>query len=165
MVQECNERLLDDVVRIDLIRSRECNFPVPVMIPRIQEMGGITLGQPVLSLAYSIEAGADALYKASFESAPTMRYTECSETAGVIMTYEGSITVDSGYDDVYEAAQLLAGQDFICILTLAGGERLLVYALPNTSVLTIDDQLSNLRTTTVKVAAKSRSGYIKIGSL
>ena len=67
MIQNCSEQILEDVVRVDLVKASLCDLPIPFNI-KAQEMAGTKvvdeqtvdrIGAASLSLAYSVQDGDD----------------------------------------------------------------------------------------------------------
>ena len=54
------------------------------------------------------------------------------------------------------------GVDFNIIAYTVNGTRYLCYALPNTSKVSLDDQMGSSASMTVKASVNSMSGFIKI---
>ena len=85
MIQNCNEQLLDDVVRVDLVLASECKIDIPFQIAKTDMPGTRVvngspvdiIGAPGLSLAYNVQDGDDG----EIDSAPVLKQTDKTELA------------------------------------------------------------------------------------
>jgi len=152
----CNEIILDGIVRVDIIPCSECNIPVPFSVPDITEIGQCTFGSPALTI--SSTGDADAV----FDTAPTLKNTEKTESAGRVRTHELSVPVSAGFEAVRKASAVLSGIDFYILWTTVGGKRYMAYTLPNTSVISLEDQMAEVTAQTLKCTVKSMSGIIEV---
>ena len=162
MSDNCKELILDDIASVSFYKSKECVFPVPFNVPMLREMMGAVLGRPVFHMGYSSSAGVDSLMYALFDTPPTIKRTEKNEQVGQIMIFDVSISVFFGFQEVRKAEQALAGEDFILIINTYAGNRYLVYSLPNASSFSVDEQMSEVTTQTIKAQIKSLSGFIQL---
>ena len=177
MELNCLEQVLEDVVRVDVVLNSECNIEVPYQIPEIISTSGTVIdegdvvdriGQPVLSFSY---AGSD--HDCEIESAPTLKQTPKKSASGNVITHELSIPVSSGFESVREGVQVLISKGFNVILTVDDGiitetstgthpgTRYLLYSLPNTCDIQLDEQDINQKST-VKVTLQSMSHIIRL---
>ena len=165
MIQNCNEQLLDDVVRVDLVLASECKIDVPFQIA-LTEMAGTKvvggspvdiIGVPGLSLAYNVQDGDDG----EIDSAPVLKQTDKQVAAGIVVTHDLQVPVTAGFEATKTAVRGLQMRHFHVVLTTQDGVRYLLYSLPNTSLLLLDEQDVN-RTATVKVTLQSMSHVIRL---
>lgn len=154
-MSQCTEQFLAEVVRVDLIPAALCTFPIPFGVSELTQMSGCTLGQPSLTLDVTEGAGTALL-----TDTPQIKTTPHSQTAGHMRTHELQLSVRGSHEDLQSACASLADTYFHCVLTQAGGARYLLYALPGTSVVTVDDTLTNELRMTVKVSLQSMSHMI-----
>lgn len=165
MIQNCNEQLLDDVVRVDLVLASECKIDIPFQIA-LTEMAGTRvvagsasdiIGAPGLSLAYNVQDGDDG----EIDSAPVLKQTDKQVAAGIVVTHDLQVPVTAGFEATRIAVKGLQMRHFHVVLTTQDGVRYLLYSLPNTSLLLLDEQDIN-RTATVKVTLQSMSHVIRL---
>lgn len=165
MIQNCNEQLLDDVVRVDLVLASECKIDIPFQIA-LTEMAGTKvvggsptdiIGAPGLSLAYNVQDGDDG----EIDSAPVLKQTDKQVAAGIVVTHDLQVPVTAGFEATKTAVRGLQMRHFHVVLTTQDGVRYLLYSLPNTSLLLLDEQDVN-RTATVKVTLQSMSHVIRL---
>ena len=165
MIQNCNEQLLDDVVRVDLVLASECKIGIPFQIAKTDMPGTRVvngspvdiIGAPGLSLAYHVQDGDDG----EIDSAPVLKQTDKQVAAGIIVTHDLQVPVTAGFEATKTAVRGLQMRHFHVVLTTQDGVRYLLYSLPNTSLLLLDEQDVN-RTATVKVTLQSMSHVIRL---
>lgn len=165
MIQNCNEQLLDDVVRVDLVLASECKIGIPFQIAKTDMPGTRVvngspvdiIGAPGLSLAYNVQDGDDG----EIDSAPYLKQTEKQQAAGIVVTHDLQVPVTAGFEATRIAVEGLQTRHFHVVLTTQDGVRYLLYSLPNTSLLLLDEQDVN-RTATVKVTLQSMSHVIRL---
>ena len=154
---ECNELFLSDVVRVDLVPCDQCSIPVPFNVPGILEVLNPVVGEPVLSVGFD---GDDLT---SFVEEPaTLKDTEQPQALGYLHTHELSALCLHNFSALRAARKALMGVDFNIIAHTIDGSRYLCYALPNTSKVSLDDQMGSSASITVKASVNSMSGFIKI---
>ena len=129
MIQNCNEQLLDDVVRVDLVLASECKIGIPFQIAKTDM--------------------------------PGTRVVNGSPVDGIVVTHDLQVPVTAGFEATKTAVRGLQMRHFHVVLTTQDGVRYLLYSLPNTSLLLLDEQDVN-RTATVKVTLQSMSHVIRL---
>ena len=169
MIQNCNEQLLDDVVRIDLVLAASCHFAVPFQKQltemAVENLGEWTpqstnhpvIGQALLSVAYNVQDGDDG----EMESTPSLKQTEKQQAMGVVVSHDLQVPVAAGFEATRTAVQALQTRHFHVILTTQDGTHYLLYSLPGTSLLLLDEQDVNQKAT-VKVTLQSKSHVIRL---
>lgn len=165
MIQNCNEQVLDDVVRVDLVLASVCNLVVPFQVAMVEmngsyNDGGVTkdrIGAAGLSLAYSVQDGDDG----EIDSAPVLKQTEKQQAAGIIVTHTLNIPVTAGFEATRIAVKGLQTRHFHVVLTTMDGTRYLLYSLPGSSLLLLDEDDVNQKST-VKVTLQSMSHVIRL---
>lgn len=165
MIENCKEQILDDVVRVDVVLASECDFAVPFQISLTEMAGTKTVdGQTIdrvgaagLSLAYSVQDGDDG----EMDSAPTLKQTEKQQAMGIVVNHDLQVPITSGFEATRHAVKGLQTRHFHVVLTTQEGVRYLLYSLPNTSLLLLDEQSVNQKTT-VKVTLQSMSHVIRL---
>lgn len=165
MIQNCIEQLLDDVVRVDLVLASLCDLPAPFQVS-LTEMAGTKIvsgqtvdriGAPGLSLAYSVQDGDDG----EIDSAPVLRQADKQQASGVVVTHTLNVPVTAGFEATRAAVKGFQTRHFHVVLTTDDGVRYLLYALPNTSLLLLDEEDVN-HAATVKVTLQSMSHVIQL---
>lgn len=165
MIQNCNEQLLDDVVRVDVVLASLCDMEVPFQV-RTNEMastktvGGQTvsrIGMPGLSIAYDVKDGDDG----EIESAPVLKQSDKQVAAGIMVSHDLQVPVTAGFEATRVAVEGLQTRHFHVVLTTQDGTRYLLYSLPGTSLLLLDEQDVN-HSTTVKMTLQSMSHVIRL---
>ena len=169
MIQNCNEQLLDDVVRIDLVLAASCHFAVPFQVSLTemavanlsewtpQSTDHAVIGQALLSVAYNVQDGDDG----EMDSAPSLRQNDKQAADGITVSHDLQIPVTAGFEETKTAVQGLQTRHFHVILTTQDGTRYLLYSLPCTSLLLLDEQDVNQKAT-VKVTLQSKSHVIRL---
>lgn len=156
MKENCNELIMEEVIRIDLFRSNECQLPMPVNVPNITQMSNVTLPTPILTVNYSGEDNAQGV----IEQPPTLKVAEKYQAAGHIYQHDLQAAITDGQREVRESVTSLGGDDAYMVLTTVDGTRFLCYTLPNTTQIVVEEQLSSQRAATLKASMKSASGII-----
>ncbi len=154
---ECNELFLADIVRVDLVPCERCTIPVPFGVPGIVEVLNPIIGEPALSVGFE----GDNL-TSFIEEPPTLKVTEQSQAIGYVHTHDLNALCLHGFSALRAARKALMGVDFNIIAYTVNGTRYLCYALPNTSKVSLDDQMGSSASMTVKASVNSMSGFIKI---
>jgi len=134
MIDACREKILDDVVRVDMVLASECEFDVPCQVcvttmAGTKSVGGETadrVGAASLSVAYNVQDGDDGL----MEDAPKLTRTPKTTAAGLVNALTLEVPIAGGFETTRKAAELLHRQDFHVVLTTADGTRYLLYSLP-----------------------------------
>lgn len=165
MIENCKEQILDDVVRVDVVLASECDFAVPFQISLTEMSGTKTvdgqvvdrIGAPGLSLAYNVQDGDDG----EIDSAPSLKQTEKQQAMGIVVNHDLQVPITAGFEATRHAVKGLQTRHFHVVLTTQDGMRYLLYSLPNTSLLLLDEQSINQKTT-VKVTLQSVSHVIRL---
>lgn len=165
MIQNCSEQILDDVVRVDVVLASLCDLAVPFKIALTEMAGTKTvsgqtvdrIGAPGLSIAYSVQDGDDG----EMESAPSLKQTEKQQAMGVVVSHDLQVPVTAGFEATRTAVKALQTRHFHVVLTTSEGVRYLLYSLPGTSLLLLDEQDVNQKAT-VKVTLQSMSHAVKL---
>jgi len=165
MIQNCNEQILDDVVRVDVVLASLCDLEVPFRVS-VTEMSGTKvvsgqtvdrIGTPGLSLAYNVQDGDDG----EIENAPSLKQSEKQQAVGIVVSHDLQVPVTAGFEATKEAVRGLQTRHFHVVLTTADGTRYLLYSRPCTSLLLLDEQDVNQQVT-VKVTLQSMSHVIRL---
>ena len=104
MIQNCNEQLLDDVVRIDLVLASSCHFAVPFQVSLTemavenlsqwtpQSTNHAVIGQALLSVAYNVQDGDDG----EMDSVPSLKQSDKQAASGITVSHDLQIPVTAG---------------------------------------------------------------------
>ena len=169
MIQTCEEQILDDVVRIDIVPASACHLPVPFSIAMAtmsisnldqwtpQSTDHEAIGKADLSIAYEVQDGDDGM----MESAPKLKQSPKTNQAGVIVSHDLQAPLTAGFEATQIAANLLHRKDFHVILTTAEGTLYMMYSLPDSCEVLLDETDVH-QTATLKVKVQSASHVIRL---
>ena len=167
---ECEELFLNELVHVELVPMSNCDLLVPFNVGEVTQTAGkkkITVsGQEQIvsrigTAVMVIDATAtDATGR--LVSPPTLKTTEKPDRAGYIRQHDLQIPTEGGYEDIRKKRGELAGVDFNVVLEMRSGSRFLLYALPNSSTVAVEDQFSGEGKQTVKVSLQSMSNMIRL---
>lgn len=167
--EECQELLMQDVVRIDIMPMTALKVGVPFNVQNITEAAVTMSDDAELSDAelyidslLSLNLSGDSTVDAEMKEGITHKVTEKRDVAGIVRTHTLQIPIEIGFQTVRQQQKALQQTDFYIVLTTYDGTRYLAYALPNTSQFTIDDQMGETAQMTAKVVVQSMSGFVKI---
>ena len=157
---DCLELRLSEIVRVALYAAADTTVPIPANInaPFIPAAYLSLPASPVLALALSPSSDTEAMLDAT----PSLKVTNALSPAGNIYTHELQLSVAQNPTTVRDAVDALVGRDFHILYSLADGSQALSYALPNTSLLSIEDNLSTTSLTTLKAHLSSMSNVIPL---
>ena len=156
MNQNCNEQFLNDIIKVELVLASACAFSIPFSIPGISTIGG-TVGSASLKVAASAQDGDDGEY----EQNPVPKQQDKREAAGTIVQHSMQVAVTAGHADVRSKVAALQYKDFNVVLTTQDGLRYLIYSLPATSQVMIEEQGVD-DTLTLKITSQSLNRIIRI---
>ena len=157
-MDKCTELFLVDVCHVELVPAVRCTITVPVNADPQTEINNCIIGTPELTADINDVSGHTGL----LESAPTLKTSPKTSIAGFLRQHDITIPTMGEYIDFRRASDKLAGADFHVILRTITGTEFLLYALPNTSVVAIEEQLGGDSKQTVKVSLQSKSNMIKM---
>lgn len=165
MIQNCVEQILDDVVRVDLVLASRCDLEKPFQVSMTEMAGTKTeggqtvdrIGAAGLSLAYNVQDGDDG----EIEDAPSLKQTDKQQAAGIVVSHDLQIPVTAGFEATRIAVNSLQTRHFHVVLTTDDGTRYLLYSLPNTSLLLLEEQEVN-QNAIVRVTLQSMSHVIRL---
>lgn len=158
MMENCSEIFLSEVTHIELVKASACSLPVPFNVPEIVTMNSCVIGTPLMTLDVNDSASGITAQM----NAPTLKTQGKTQASGYLRNHDLQIPVQYGYEEVREAKGLLAGVDFYAVLRTVAGTEFLLYALPNTSSVSVEDQFGGEQKQTVKVSMQSLSNMIRI---
>ena len=156
-MENCNEIFLNEVTHVEIVRAADCSLPIPFNIGELTEMNGCEIGAAVMTIDVTDGTGDGTIL-----SAPVLKTTEKPQAAGYLRQHDLQIPVGYGYEEIRRKKGLLAGIDFHAILRTQAGTEFLLYALPNTSAVSVEDQLGTEQKQTVKVSMMSMSNMVRI---
>lgn len=160
----CLEYILREVVKVDFIPTTTCHIPIPCNVPCVYALptASVTLGEPKLTVQMAVFSDADTT-KARMLTAPTWQQKDSFSAAGKVSEHTFTLTVDRNKDNVRRAVAELTGYDVYVVLTYMDGSRAIFLTLPNTTQITIDDQLSATSSDmSLKAVVKSLNGLVKL---
>lgn len=167
---ECEELFLKELVHVELVPMKNCDMAVPFNVGEATETAGMkketvsgeekTVSRIGSALMVIDATATDATGR--LVSPPTLKTTEKPDRAGYIRQHDLQIPVEGDYDGIREARGKLAGVDFNVVLGMRSGSRFLLYALPNSSTVAVEDQFSGEAKQTVKVSLQSMSNMIRL---
>ena len=167
---ECEELFLNEVVHVELVPMKDCDMAVPFNVGEVTETAGkkkITvsgqeqivsrIGTPTMVIDATATDATGRLV-----SPPTLKTSEKPDRAGYIRQHDLQIPTEGGYEDIRKKRGELAGVDFNVVLEMRSSSRFLLYALPNSSTVNVEDQFGGESKQTVKVSLQSMSNMIKL---
>ena len=156
---DCNEIFLNEVTHVELVAASACTIPVPSNAKALAELSGCTIGSAMMV----IDSNDNDSYTGVLDSAPTLKSSQKDQVGGRLRQHSLSVSVRYNYNKVRKAVDTLQGVDFHVILRTTDGIRYLLYSLPNTSSVTVEDQFGAAEPKqTVKVSLQSLSNMIQL---
>ena len=167
---ECEELFLNELVHVELVPMSNCDLLVPFNVGEVTQTAGkkkITVSgqEQIVSRIGTPTMVIDAMATDAtgrLVSPPTLKTTEKPDRAGYIRQHDLQIPTEGGYEDIRKKRGELAGVDFNVVLEMRSGSRFLLYALPNSSTVAVEDQFSGEGKQTVKVSLQSMSNIIRL---
>lgn len=159
-MENCQELILDDIIKIDIYNKDNVAFSAPFNAPAVREMMcAIPLGvTPVLSINLSETNTSDVV----MEPGPKLQVAEKREAAGLVRSIAIEATVTGGFKTAQAAVDALIYNDIAAIATTSEGTRYAINPFPNTTTLSMADNRQQEHTMTVRYAAQSYSGLVKL---
>ena len=115
---QCKELMLDDIIRVDLYLTSDCNIILPLNVQyQSMTLTPTLLGVPVFSAALS---GADVVM---LDETPTLKVKNGRQTGGNIYTHDLTLPVMVERTAAEELVEKLLGRDFHIVYTRADGSR------------------------------------------
>lgn len=169
--EECQELLMQDVVRIDIMPVETLKVNVPFNLPDVAEAvvtmaddSPLTDAGLFMESRLSMAETGTALADAEMQDGLSHKVSEKRDSAGTIHSHTLQVPIESGFQAIRIKEGALHETDFHIVLTTAEGTRYLAYGLPNTSQFSIDDQKGQTSKMTIKATVQSMSGLIKISN-
>ena len=166
MVQNCYEQFLDDIVKVQLVQASTCDMAIPFQVSGIDVMAGTKtigggtadrIGPAVVSIAYdTTEAEQGELLQA-----PTLKQQDKRVAAGITVEHSLEVPIVTDNRELRTAVESCQLQDVHVVLHTAAGDRYLLYAVPGSSSVLLDEQ-DVAQQFTLKVQLTSMSHVIKL---
>lgn len=174
MNENCKDLVQDGVVRIDFYLNAYLGILIPPTVAMLTQVAANMSVQPQLSLTsdrFTYEAAkdmADRFVELDNGVKVTLKSSSARSAVGVVYSYDlqiqGITDIDTSISEAIKAEQELNNQDYSVVLRYADGSRKLIYLLPNTPTLSVEQNSSNDDTqANMKLAGKSMSNLIDIG--
>lgn len=177
MNQSCEEQILYDIVRVDLVPAEECDLLLPFQVAATETPGTKTvdgtvidrIGKPVLTISLSSPEPyitdssemADEGNMFGTEKSPTLDQKESRQIGGSITTHTLSAVITDDLERLRDVVYGLRGRDIHIVLYTEGGERYLCQSLPNTSKVVLTES-KVLYAATLQVEVVSSSHVIHL---
>lgn len=157
-MNNCNESVLSDIVRVSVYNAEDCTIPVPPQVSLSAiKVRSLFASAPVIEFSAVYDDGVVQL-----SSSPSLKVTEEVQAAGYIYTHELQLTCNELSAEQRKAMNSVSLCGFHIVCEHADGSRSLVYALPGTSRCSSELNFDRGVVTTVKLHALSVSSLIKI---
>lgn len=159
MTKLCDEQILRDIVRVEIVKADDCNLPVPMNAnTRAITYAKGELGSAVCAFAISADDDSEEM-----SQQPTLKISVERAQGGTIYTHEYSIDAAVGEERAREIVDILQDIDFHVVYTASNGARMLSYTLFNASQATIEESLgASSSSTTLKLKIMSASNVIAL---
>ena len=178
MNQSCEEQILFDIVRADLVSVEECDLLLPFQVAATETPGTKTvdgtvvdrIGKPALTISLSSPEPyiADSSEMADEENVfgteqlLTLDQKESRQIGGYITTHTLSAVIADDLGQLRDVVYGLRGRDIHVVLYTEGGERYLCQSLPNTSkVVLTESKVLYAATLQVEVVSSSHVIYLR----
>lgn len=171
----CREIVFDNLVQVDVIPSSGLGIAVPPTVPMLTELSlDSKKVKPTVSFAYSEEDCKQRTQEPQYfvqvdgtSAKFSLKSSSSKAQAGNIVSFDLQVTGLMGLSDNIILAQrsekAMQTVDFSLVLHFLGGDRCLLYLLPNSSSLNVEENLSGNDTlVNVKIAGKSLSNMIRL---
>ena len=159
-MENCQELILEDVIKIDIYKQNKVTFSVPYNAPAVIEAECTVIADPVLSMTTTESIPSDVV----MEPSPKLQVTEKREAAGLVRSHTIEAVVAAHFKTTQASVDNLIYRDIVAIMTTYDGTRFAVIPFYNTSTLSMADGRQEMRTMTVRYAAQSYSGLVKLTS-
>lgn len=156
-MEQCEELFLNEVTHVELVPTSVCALPVPFSVGEQTVMEDCTIGTAAMVIDWKHEgADGEMLPPASLKTA------EKPQKAGYVRQHDLQVPIRYGYETIRKKRGILCGVDFHVILRTLYGTEFLLYALPNSSMVSVEDQFGGDSKQTVRISLKSMSNMIRI---
>lgn len=167
--EECQELLLQDVVRIDFVPPTALKIGIPFSIPNITSLAVTMSDDSALTDAklfsaslLSLNTTGDATADAEMQESTSCKVAQKRVVAGMVRTHSVQAAIEVGFQTIREKESALHAADFHFVLTTADGIRYLAYALPGSTSFSMEEQMGAASQMSVKASVQSMSGLIRI---
>lgn len=162
----CEELFLNEVCHVELVPAVNCNLDVPANADPQTEMSGMTTGgtktDRIGQAVMVIDVNDVEDYAGVLDSAPSLKTSMKMQTAGYLRQHDLTVPTRGDYIKVRSAADSLLGMDFHVVLRTLAGTRFLLYSLPGSPTVSVEDQFGSDSKQTVKVSLLSMSNMIRL---
>ena len=156
---DCNEIFLNEVTHVELVKANACTISVPSNACPVTQLANCTIGAATMV----VDTIDNDSYTGVLDSAPTLKSSQKDQVAGRLRQHDLTLNVRYNYNKVRKAVDELQGVDFYVLLRTTDGSRYLLYALPNSSRVTVEDQFGSAEPKqTVKVSLQSLSNMVQL---
>lgn len=167
MVQNCYEQFLDDIVKVQLVLASTCDMAIPFQVSGIDVMQGHKvigtaqtadrIGPAVVSIAYDTTDDEQG----ELLQAPVLKQQDKRVAAGITVEHSLEVPVITDNRELRTAVESCQLQDVHVVLFTAAGDRYLLYAVPGSSSVLLDEQ-DVAQQFSLKVQLTSMSHVIKL---
>lgn len=135
----CVEKTILDVVGISVYTDDSISFPVPFNVPKhyMNASDIVEHGSPALRAVLSPVNG-----ELELKSSVSVSLKSAFDADGYKDSIEFDLSFEKDREKAKECAEKLRGVDFHVLFDMVGGNRLLVYAIPNTAACETKDVLN-----------------------
>ena len=156
----CEDIFLEVIVKVQAYKSGNYTIPVPPNVGNISEITGATFGTTP-DLQFTMNGNEDDTAKMGEGS--SIEDSESNTVQGKIHSIATTVNIESGFQLARNTIQDMIGTDYITVVTTQLGNSYLAYHLPNTSDITIKDDIdTEIMQMSVKLSGSSRNGFIKL---
>jgi len=160
---------MQEIVRIDFMPVAALKVAVPFAKRNLTEVGVTMANNDALTDArlkaaslLSLNMAGDATADAEMQEGASHTPTRKRELMGTVFTHTLQIPIESGFDTIRTKEAALQTADFHIVLTTYGGERYLLYEVPNTSQFSVEETTAQNTKMSIKTTVVSMSGIIRI---
>ncbi len=145
MIQNCNEQILNDVIRVGLVTASSCDMEVPMQVPGIETMAGTkTVGGQVVdrigALVASIATHPTEADQAEMQTGLTLKQQDKRTAAGITVQQQLEVPITAGLEQLRPQVQACQLVDIHIILYTANGNRYVLYAVPGSVSMVLSEQ-------------------------
>lgn len=167
--EECQEILMQDVNRIDIMPVTALKINVPFNVHNIAS-AVVTMDNddPLTNSALhsnsllSLGLIKDDTTDVEMEEGLSCSSKEKIELAGNTWTHTLQLFIEAGFQIIRERLNSLKSSDFHVVMTTCEGTRYLLYSLPNTSNFSVDDKMGQMAQMKVNIVVQSMSGIVLV---
>lgn len=169
--EQCQELIEREIVRVDIMPTTALKVSIPFNVQNITNAvvtmaddSELTDAKLFIDSLLSLKMADDGTVDAEMQDGVSYKMTEKRDIAGMVRTHTLQIPIESGFDVIRVKEAALQHAEFYVVLTTGDGSRYLLYSVPNTSQFSVEEQIAQNVTMSVKVSLQSMSDIIRIGS-